>query len=802
MFGVFCTDCLAATGRGADTFSRPSTVNVTANKNRGNVTQRAATSKTTKAKADNIGRPTTNRSAKNVSPRTATSTRAYQSGSGTATRVATTTTTRPARAAKMNTVANKSRAATTPSTNTFDSEYNECRDAYFSCMDQFCAMQNDTYRRCVCSSKLESIKSRTRALSQTSTLLQDFKDLNISVILKTPAEVNAMLTASTGESTLEKTKDTSASAQKITAIKDVLSGTRSNAMSTNGQLDIAGDIKTIWSTTDLASGANIANLTGESLYNAVHAQCSELVSSQCPSRATLNMVTSAYGIYIENDCATILTALDKQKFSANTAIRETEREMGDSRLENYNAHNSASINQCIAKVRTDLTSDVGCGANYVHCLDLTGMYLNRDTGEPIYSENFYKLETLLSLSDNVLTNAENAKYITELNNKKRLAKASLETCRDVADDVWTEFLQQAITEIYQGQQARIRQVKDECLDVVNQCYDETTNQLRDYSKIPDQMLLGDRLELSEEMCKVKLKTCSNLYRDNEHDNGMELLMARVTDQKIAKNCLVTLKEYAKNLCRVPNMDTLHEYPYGCRVYVPGDTLYAQNPNCTYIQRTSGERPEWDLLNTINPNHNVYTNTAPYFSPSNTDAIEQYMCWDNRNYTACFGGCHCDDNNACSASCAANDTPTAGKGYYLSNGKCLTCPTGWICRGGGEAPFREDADCGDDYIGSLYQKMVVYALQYCVRPSASNQAIPTDILGDVNMVMDTIRVDMATVLKTECERMGGEWSTTYNKKTDIDKKHPRFYDETNADLAWGLCKIADSSTTESTQNNGG
>ena len=99
-------------------------------------------------------------------------------------------------------------------------------------------------------------------------------------------------------------------------------------------------------------------------------------------------------------------------------------------------------------------------------------------------------------------------------------------------------------------------------------------------------------------------------------------------------------------------------------------------------------------------------------------------------------------------------------------------------------------------------MVVYALQYCVRPSASNQAIPTDILGDVNMVMDTIRVDMATVLKTECERMGGEWSTTYNKKTDIDNKHTRFYNETNANLAWGLCKFVDSSTTESTQNNGG
>ena len=55
----------------------------------------------------------------------------------------------------------KSRSAIiTPSTQittqspTFDIDYNTCHDAYFTCMDQFCATASDTYRRCICSSKL------------------------------------------------------------------------------------------------------------------------------------------------------------------------------------------------------------------------------------------------------------------------------------------------------------------------------------------------------------------------------------------------------------------------------------------------------------------------------------------------------------------------------------------------------------------------------------------------------------------------------------------------------------------------
>ncbi len=781
---AFCACSALAAGRGADAVSRGTTT--VQGRSSNNVSSRSATTKVVTPRAVSSRSATVKTRGDATRVQTA-QTRVARTGRKVASNsmargaiTAAASAMRPARSARAT-----ARAATTTIASVFDEGYEDCQTAYFTCMDQFCALQNDTYRRCICSSKLETVKARERALSQTSTQLQDFKDLNIDAILKTPAEVKAMLTASEGEEAYSNTRDKSQSMKQITAISNVLQKTRKNAMSTSGQLDAGGDIKQIWTTTDLISGANIANLTGESLYNAVHSQCAELVRDQCTSDHALNIVMSAYGMYIENDCATLLSALDKQSTSANTAIRQTNREMMIARLENYDAHNSAAINECIAGVRESLTADTACGANYVHCLDLTGRYLNRATGEPIYSANFYELDGQVSLAGDVLTSATNVKIVAELNRKKEFAKKQLETCRDIADEVWDEFMRQAITEIYQGQQAKIRQVKNECMDVVNQCYDKTTQQLRDYSNIEEQSLLGDRLELSEEMCEEKMNTCSNLYGGGA--TGLQLLveeMRKITDQKIAQNCLASLKEYASKLCRVPGSDTLHSYPYGCRIYTPGDILYATDPACTYINN-----PSYDKIDKIRPDNpsvtsyeldDIWTQIT-----GSLGVIGNYMCWENRTYESC------------------ND------GYWLYGGKCYVCPDNYECSGGEiRARGATASQCGD-YVGSLYQKMVVYALQYCVRPSEANNTIPNEVLGNVNMMMDSIRVDMAAELAKECDRIGGEWVTDFEKASpdSCDPKNPEdknvdFYDETNASLCWGLCKAKPEEESDDQGGNAG
>ena len=664
-------------------------------------------------------------------------------------------------------------------------------------MDQFCATMNDSYRRCICSSRLTDVQNRERALGQTADQLTDFKNLNIEVIPKTATEVNAMLSASEGE--LAITEDDSQSAQTLAGISAVLSSTKSQALSTLGTLDIAGDINQIWATTNLASGENIANLTGESLYNAVHSQCVDLIASNCPSQSTLNMVISAYGMYIENDCTTLLNALDSQLVQANSSIRDTEREMNVARLENYNAHNSTAINDCIAQVRTDITAETACGPNYVHCLDVTGRYLNRDTGEPIYSPDFYQLEYQISLDGDVLTNATNRLIVSELNNKRIYAARGLETCRDIADEVWDEFVRQAIVEIYQGQQEKIRDVKNECLAVVNTCYDEQNESLKDFSNIKEELLTGSRLELSEELCEEKLYACSNLYGD-PNGSGLDLLIAamhEITDQKIVKECHTLLESFVQDTCKVPSNDSLHAYPYGCRVYAPGDQIYADRWQCNALSMTFN-------TSDINIDNTQYPTSNGYYCEPKIRAY--YEC--KQGYVLAYK----DENTADGNAKILLGAEAAGK----FNNMCLKCDaiSGLAdadCPGGTSAPLitEPEFDCGPDYAGSLYQKVVRYATQVCVRPSDSEKItngeieIPAEVMGDVNSVMDSVKVEMAKVLSTECERLGGTWFDTQWKSdgSSTGTLYKYFYDETGANTKWGYCAEKDDSDTENSSTSG-
>ncbi len=671
-----------------------------------------------------------------------------------------------------------SRVATNVSTKTFSTNYNSCRDAYFTCMDQFCATLDDTYRRCVCSSKLSSIKKQEKKLSQTEDSLKDFEDLNIDAISKTASEVKSMSSASAGEKAIRK--DRSKSEQTLQNISSVLKNSKHQSLSTNGTLDIAGDIKQIWSTTDLIGGSNIADLTGEALFNAVHTQCNELVKEDCAS-SDLKMIASAYGMYIENDCSVIQNEIDKKMVVANAAIRETRHKMQDARLENYDAHNSLNINDCVARVYDTLTDDLACGTNFVHCLDFSGKYLNATTGAAIYSPDFYQIENQLSLSGDILKNGKNAAFITMLNKKRDFAEQDLDLCRDNADEVWNEFMRQAIVEIYQGQQKRVSDVKSECLQVVNKCYLNKSESLQNFSDSYSQMVFVKTLELSEEMCADKLNTCSNLYGGGpEGLNTLIITMTGITDLTIEQSCPDLLAMFARSICAVPESDSGHYYPYGCRKYAPGENYYASNPLCNTTLVNPFSRSDILTTQTITENYNDYLGVCKDYRKKYTKCKFGYYLYDKGNYLEC---------NASNDYCFSLDTAT----------ECRACPSQCNCPGKTSRPESVDAEiyenCGQYYIGSLYQQLVIYALQNCVRSTDTSNVLSKSLLAEVDKVAKSVRKSLITMLSKECSDLGGIWVDSVWKDENNNGYHDttgdillsNFYVTTGANKLWGYCK---------------
>ena len=469
------------------------------------------------------------------------------------------------------------------------SGYAACRESYATCMDQFCANANDTYRRCFCSSRFTEFRDTEAALDEAKTLLMQFEDNNLNAVDKTAAEVNAMYSATVGEMAIKK--DTSGAAQILDQIGDLLSGKTKASTLTSGSLgvlsfDISSDVDDIWSGTadsifNTGSGQNLADLEGEKLYNAANKQCLEIISDACENNAVLQMSRSSYNIMITQDCNAYAKKIDSQKEAVKQTVRTAEKYLREARLDEYRAHNSTDVNECIAKVKTAITADTACGTNYTRCMDYTGVYINQTTGEPIYSQRLFELDDLITLAgansnEDVLR--QNQQFDKFLDTKRMYAETALDSCRNIADTVWSEFKRSALIEIAQAQDEKIEEVKMSCVNTMAECYDTQSSALKDFDTSTSKAAGAVSVYAAREMCADKVIACASLYGDtkackfdgngklisgNNGRCGLESLLTfvdSVDTNRIGEACGVAVQKYLENLCTDEN-----GYPWRCRL---------------------------------------------------------------------------------------------------------------------------------------------------------------------------------------------------------------------------------------------
>lgn len=467
--------------------------------------------------------------------------------------------------------------------------YASCRDAYATCMDQLCANANDTYRRCFCSDRFTDFRDTSDKLDEALKMLAEFQDTNLNAVDKTAAEVNAMYTATAGEQAIKR--DTSASQKLLDDIAEVLSGkktsstkTQSSAVSTTtslGVLDLSGfstsndDVfggSSVFNTSSPVFGSpssytDISALEGKDLYDAALQQCSQITRESCGGDAMFNLARSAYSILVTQDCNLYEKNINAKKASVEETVRTAEKYLREARLNEYRAHNSADVNECLTRVESAMRQPVACGENYERCMDTTGLYINTATGEPIYSQALFGLNSLIVLDGGSDVLGANPTFNTWLDEKKMFATSALDSCRDLADIVWYEYKRSAIIQIAQAQDEKIQQVKDNCVATIKECYDKQTGDLKSIDTTKMQGTDAISATAARGMCYDRVQACAALYGDPngcKYDDankkltnadgkkcGLQSLLTyvdTVDSVKVAEGCDSVLRKYAHEIC--------------------------------------------------------------------------------------------------------------------------------------------------------------------------------------------------------------------------------------------------------------
>lgn len=536
--------------------------------------------------------------------------------------------------------------------------YSACRESYATCMDQFCAKANDTYRRCFCSARFMDFRDAEYAMDEAKTLLMQFEDNSLFAVDKTAAEVNAMYSATVGEAAIKK--DTSAAAGILADINDLLTGKRkSNSSVSSGSysslgvlnLDFSTSADDIWSgggafdSVFMGGGQDMSQMEGQELYNAAHQQCARLAADSCSNAAVANMARSSYSIMITQDCNAYEKSVEAKREAVKNTVRQAERYLREARLEEYRAHNSADMNECVSKVRNAILQDTACGDNYQRCLDPTGAYVNAATGEAIYSQRLFQLTDVIKLAgmgdssddewsteNDVL--AQNPNFNTFLDSKRKFATTALDTCRDISEPVWEEFKRAALIEIAQAQDEKIEEVKSSCVSVMAQCYNKQSGDLKSFDDTTAKAAGAISAYAAREMCKDKVIACASLYGDtngcsfdgngkltagnNASVSGDSSAMDRcgltalldyvdaVDTVRVAEGCQTALESYIKDLCTPSTGD--YTYPYGCRKMKLRDNSEASAKTFSY-DTIEGSIKNYAINNCYNPANGLSDNAT-------------------------------------------------------------------------------------------------------------------------------------------------------------------------------------------------
>ncbi|MBN1324744.1 MAG: hypothetical protein JW974_00805 [Alphaproteobacteria bacterium] len=402
-------------------------------------------------------------------------------------------------------------------------EYEQCKNAYFTCMDQFCTLKNDDYRRCSCSDRIYE-------LSDVKTVMQDANDKltafteNLDSVSMTAAQANAMKTSSEGENSL--TSDGSSSKALLQAIMNSIRGEDTNVggkFSDLNSINLSFDTANSFGTMD--AGQAVAAYNGKNLYTAVYSQCRTAVKPDC-NNASLQRAVTAYLMAIEQDCNTVETSINENKKKMTAAVREGNAMLDLARVENRQNHNSDDMTACMNNVEKAVLNEEVCGTGYHKCLD-NGEFIDISTGAPIAGVvKFYELEGLLkfnessNVADQKLSKVSNNRvFVQNFENRvKKFAQQALDKCTEDADTVWSDYLDKAMLDIYYAQKAKVTEIKQGCFDFVSSCYVNGDNALTAAMKelLGDTsvILQPDKITLNSAVCKEYVESCDNMFDGN------------------------------------------------------------------------------------------------------------------------------------------------------------------------------------------------------------------------------------------------------------------------------------------------
>jgi len=469
-----------------------------------------------------------------------------------------------------------SRAATDNGVVTgISAKYSQCRQTFYDCMDEFCANKDTQLKRCACSSRYNEFDKAKKQLSQIEEKMLDFNQRLLTVNMDAE-DVEAMMKSTEGEDAFYDTKDKTKSKKMLDDIAKKLNNVFGDDQ-TNGMnaINLSLNTDSAFDSVDSMAGASTTTKSGTGLYRAALPVCREMVLENC-SNDELSLAESGYQMLIEQDCNTVSKAYQSKNDDARTKVKESSALLDISRLDIYQKRNSDDLLTCKKKMLDMLSDNTVCGKDLVKCLDPSGQYIDPATGSAVLTQNLVNFSTLITrpTENETWTGAgANAKFVTYLNDKKLYLEPAMENCQDIADNVWKQFIPDALAQIKIAQDAKMEEIRRACTSLTTECISNASESITEFDARALSVFGVSADKTANTMCADVKNSCAALLADSTTTNNINALgewdagMSDIATKKtydtiissctqVGRNCIVqTCKSISGNFTLCENINT-------------------------------------------------------------------------------------------------------------------------------------------------------------------------------------------------------------------------------------------------------
>jgi len=502
-------------------------------------------------------------------------------------------------------------------------DFSKCKTVYYECMDEFCANKDTNLRRCACSSRIHEFDNIKKQLDAAEDKMLDFNQrlLTVSLDKEDAAAINI---ASEGELAFD-TKDKSESEKLLQKITKTLNSSGDSKINNDlSAISLSLDMDTAWDNIDSLSGVATSSKNGLDLYNAARPVCVEMAREVCTDDE-LTIAQDGYKLTIQQDCNTVAKSYNTLYNNAIGKIHESGALLDMSRLNVYQQRNADDTLTCKKKILTQLFDNAVCGENLYKCLDTTGEYIDPSTGKAFLSENLYKLTELIQEpieNEKWSKIKKNETFVNFINSKQEFLKPAIQQCQDIADTVWKEFLDDAISQIKLAQNAKMEEIKRGCTTLVAECKTDALTDLAEFDSRALSIFNVAADKTANEMCASVQNSCISLLGGDSSDwgGGIKDIATDITYKSIIDTCTQIGRDCIIQKCNGAS----------------GNFALCKSTTAENRMAILKREACWnEVLNCVNSADNLENITTTFSPNSSNTYYDQNTCGNNVNQNACL-----------------------------------------------------------------------------------------------------------------------------------------------------------------------